>query len=277
MGLLEKGFSRIAPYQFYEYKRRKQSFKWPRGKKFILSLTFDCDYKQDYEAMPELLDELSSYKTKCSFACIGIWVERFPKIHRKVLENGHEIINHTYSHPNNDELSPRKYFNKISRREQIEEIEKMQNICKEVLDYSPVGFRTPHFGNLHGNYVYPLLEKVGFLYSSSAISSSVNSPYKVDGVLELPLTTCPRHYGAAFDSYHGLRLGQHRNDFSEVFWKMCEVESRKGGYVNVYFDPMDVSGSTQFSIILEMASKDKEVWVAKCNEVAELMWDGLER
>ena len=48
-----------------------------------------------------VLDLLTKYKAKATFFCIGKHIETYPDILKSVIEQGHTIGNHTYSHTNN--------------------------------------------------------------------------------------------------------------------------------------------------------------------------------
>ena len=63
-----------------------------------LALTYD-DGPNDSSTLP-LLDVLAKYGVKATFFLIGRHVQSRPAIARRVVEAGHAIGNHTYSHPN---------------------------------------------------------------------------------------------------------------------------------------------------------------------------------
>lgn len=63
-----------------------------------MALTFD-DGPNDPHTM-HLLDVLARHNAKATFFLIGRYVRQRPEIARAVLAAGHEIGNHTYSHPN---------------------------------------------------------------------------------------------------------------------------------------------------------------------------------
>ena len=46
----------------------------------------------------EVLDLLKSYNAKATFFCLGRNVERNPKVYKRILNDGHSVGNHTYSH-----------------------------------------------------------------------------------------------------------------------------------------------------------------------------------
>ena len=101
---------------------RGKNTPW-KEKKSCLTLSFDCDYPQDVEAIPFVLKLLAKYSLKTTFACVGLWIEKYPKEHKMILEYGHEIMNHTYSHPDNELLNPGRKFRTIPRHEKKEEVE----------------------------------------------------------------------------------------------------------------------------------------------------------
>lgn len=67
----------------------------PSEKKKIIAITFDDGPTPYTEKVLELLD---TYNAKATFFCIGKQIETYPEIFKKILEKGHTIGNHTYSH-----------------------------------------------------------------------------------------------------------------------------------------------------------------------------------
>ncbi|MDQ3907533.1 MAG: polysaccharide deacetylase family protein, partial [Acidobacteriota bacterium] len=61
-----------------------------------VALTFDDGPSQDTVAILDLLRERD---LKATFFMIGEAVERLPRVARRVAEEGHELGNHSYSHP----------------------------------------------------------------------------------------------------------------------------------------------------------------------------------
>lgn len=218
-----------------------------KNQKKCATLSFDCDFSKDVEALPKLLDMLSSYNFKVSFACVGKLIEKYPREHAKIIEDGHEIMNHTYTHPWNEELKSYKQFNKLPLKEQRFEIIQCHNVCKELLDYEPVGFRIPHLAVSYTDSIYEILAEIGYKYSSSIIgvkTESFGNPYTVNGITEFPIITCPRHPFQAFDTYHAFRsrITSHKNakEFYDVFEQLINFKN-PNIYINIYFDPQDIA------------------------------------
>ena len=62
-----------------------------------IALTFDDGPNSLYT--PRILDILKKYKVKATFFLIGKNVEAYPKIAKRIADEGHCIGNHSYSHP----------------------------------------------------------------------------------------------------------------------------------------------------------------------------------
>jgi len=211
------------------------------------TISFDCDHSPDIAALPQLLSILSRCHVRATFSCVGKLVELHPVEHSAILEEGHEIMNHTFSHPFNEELNSTNRFDRLSTEAQTEEIVKCHESCKSILRYEPKGFRTPHFAVQHTKAIYDILPKLGYKYSSSTLAVGCTShgmPFKEGEILEFPVSVCPKHPFQAFDTYHAFRsrITKHRNeeDFLNEFAGIVDFCSKRGIYVNFYFDPQDV-------------------------------------
>ena len=67
-----------------------------RGSGKKLYLTFDDGPTP--EVTEEVLNILDRYKAKATFFCLGRNVERHQEIFRSIVDRGHSVGNHTYSH-----------------------------------------------------------------------------------------------------------------------------------------------------------------------------------
>lgn len=269
--------SKICPSYYLKLFYKNNIGKSWNEKKACFSLSFDCDYTKDIVSLPFLIDILSSYSFKVSFACIGKFIEKYPEEHLKIIREGHEIINHTYTHPDNEELNPNQKFNELTLEQQKEEIEKCHDACKNVLNYEPVGFRTPHFGNLHTEDIYSSLKRLGYKYSSSTSAVETPSfglPFKKNEIIEFPLSNCPEHPFAVFDTWHSLNRGNRkhakRGEFYRLFKKLVDIGIDTNSYINLYFDPQDVVNLEEFKLMLDYIEERKEdIWIATYKNIFE--------
>ncbi len=262
------------------YSGYAENLTWPQGKKTFFNLSFDLDLPGDIEVMPWLLDTLAPYPFKASFACIGQWIERAPDVHRRIVDEGHEVLNHTYSHPHSEVFNPRRLVD-MAYDEQREEIERGHDACVRLLHYEPVGFRLPHLEFTPN--VYPILRDLGYRYSSSALMRREKrlTPFLTpEGMWEFPLNQCPRHPSNVFDTYHAFRSPSKlfkvwREDaagFFDSFRRLIALGVQTGAYVNVYFDPVDVRGLSTFKAMLDyVVERQGEVGVGTYSELLAQM------
>lgn len=246
---------RVNPDEFFIKFMDKQSNVFSKPT-YILS--FDFDFESDLKAFPTLLDSLRENNIKAVFAVIGKFVEKYPDIHKRALDEGHEIMNHSYTHPDNPHFAPNRYFNKLSYQEQKDEVYKAHECIYKILGSECIGFRTPHYGNLHTESVYDILKELGYKYSSSTASCAVDgysAPYKHStGVMEIP-TGCSLNYPLAiFDSWNMLRkrnpfIGDDKKFILE-FDQTMKVVSEKKLFLTHYFDPYDIIENDKLNSML---------------------------
>lgn len=63
----------------------------------MASFTVNVSWGEEY--LPEMLKILREEKVKATFFLEGRWVQKNPKLAKMVLEEGHEVGSHAYSHP----------------------------------------------------------------------------------------------------------------------------------------------------------------------------------
>ena len=68
------------------------------GDEHQVALTFDDG--PDPEWTPQVLDILKKANAKAAFFVVGVNAEKYPALVRRIVNEGHEIGNHTYYHPN---------------------------------------------------------------------------------------------------------------------------------------------------------------------------------
>lgn len=138
------------------------------------------------KSIPRILKLLKQNKIKATFFISGSDIENYSSLFKKIIKEKHEIGNHAYSHNHK--------FRKLPKQVIEEEINKTHDLINDKLKVNPVGFRAP-FYNYTKKIIQPLKNK-NYLYDSSVlpfiypIPSSIfkkTRPYKISGILELPL------------------------------------------------------------------------------------------
>jgi peptidoglycan-N-acetylglucosamine deacetylase len=259
MGAVTFTYPEIFLRSIYNGNRKKKLWG---NRKACVTLSFDCDYPEDARSIPNLVKMLNTFEYKASFAVVGHWIEKFPSEHAAILEGGHEIVNHTYSHPDNELLNPGRRFKDISKEEKEKEIVQCHDVCSRILGVAPKGLRIPHFKNLFSEDIYDLLLEVGYTYSTSTWITNTFSrglPFKErHGIVEFPLATCPKHPFTVFDTWHSMtatRLShriKHRGpeSYAKLFRSLIDWAKETGSYLNLYLDPADVAKIGQFPKLL---------------------------
>jgi peptidoglycan-N-acetylglucosamine deacetylase len=98
-----------------------------------IAMTFDDGPSP--ETTPRLLDILKQRNIKATFFMIGQNAQANPTIVQRILAEGHEIGNHSWTHPQ---------LSKLSDDRVTEEITKTQNAIKNACGYTPVLLRPPY-------------------------------------------------------------------------------------------------------------------------------------
>lgn len=112
----------------------------------IVALTFDDGPDPKYTS--QILDILKKYDVPATFFVVGKNAERHPEILKRMVEEGHSVGNHTYSHKSLIPLSRAKTYYEIIEADQV---------IKEIIGYKPVLFRPPR--GLYTQYARKLLKR----------------------------------------------------------------------------------------------------------------------
>ena len=71
------------------------------------------------EVTPWVLRQLRAFNAKATFFCIGDNISKHPEIFNQLIENGHQVGNHTYNHLNGWRTSNIDYCKNIERCDSI--------------------------------------------------------------------------------------------------------------------------------------------------------------
>lgn len=62
-----------------------------------------------------VLDRLAEHQAKATFFCLGKQVEKHPDLYQRILDEGHRVGNHSYSHPNGWKTKSSEYLKDFQR------------------------------------------------------------------------------------------------------------------------------------------------------------------
>lgn len=116
------------------------------------------------KVLPRFLDLFDQLNVPVTFFVVASEVQQNEEaiaLLKRAVQAGHEIANHTYSHP----------YDLCRLPEQVieQEIRRAHDIVGECLNVAPVGFRTP--GYFTSAKVMRVLANMGYLYDSSMFPS----------------------------------------------------------------------------------------------------------
>lgn len=115
----------------------------------VISISFDASWGGDQTM--RILDLLDEYDAKATFFLVGIWVDKYPELVKAIAERGHEIGNHSATHP---------HMTKISEAKMREELRMMSDQLEKLTGTRPTLFRPP-YGD-YNNQVVSLCRSEGY-------------------------------------------------------------------------------------------------------------------
>ncbi|KML33008.1 polysaccharide deacetylase family protein [Rossellomorea marisflavi] len=83
---------------------------------FIINVAWGNEY------IPDILETLKKHQVYATFFLEGRWVKNNPKLAKMIVEAGHEVGNHSYSHPDMKSLQTSKVRDELKRTNDIIEV-----------------------------------------------------------------------------------------------------------------------------------------------------------
>jgi polysaccharide deacetylase family protein (PEP-CTERM system associated) len=123
--------------------------------------------KADWNSLPirverntyRLLELFEKHNVKSTFFTLGWVAEQCPNLIKAIVEQGHELASHGYSHQRATEMSRQEFFS---------DVERSKNLLEDLSGKEVIGYRAPSFSiNDSNTWVYDVLLELGFQYSSS--------------------------------------------------------------------------------------------------------------
>ncbi len=262
---------------------------------FPLFLTFDLDFETmwtardpAYAERPVMMSQgaygwkvgtgrilklLARYGIKATFFAPGLIVEQRPALMQQILEEGHEIAHHSYSH---------RWILTLSEEEEREEMEKGLEAIVRASGQRPRGWRSP--AAEVSPITMPLLVKEGFAYSSNFFDD--DSPYihRVEGkpsrIVELPFRWVLDD--APFFQYSIALPGRTMQAPSALLeaWKLeFDTLYEEERMMMLAMHPQIIGQPSRLKVLeglIEHALAHSDVWIGRCDEIVEDMRPGLE-
>ena len=113
-----------------------------------VALSFDAAWGND--DTETLINILREYDAKATFFVVGAWVDKYPESVKQLSDAGHQVMNHSNTHP---------YMTKLSEQQKIDEIKSCNNKIYNITGKTPTLFRAP-YGD-YDNATIETVEKLG--------------------------------------------------------------------------------------------------------------------
>ena len=114
-----------------------------------ISISFDAAWgSEDFNKIMEILDK---HNVKTTFFMTGEWVEKYPECVKVLAEKGHDLGNHSATHPD---------MTTLTKEKQREQILGVHNAVKELTGYEMELFRPPY--GAYNNEVIRTCYEVGY-------------------------------------------------------------------------------------------------------------------
>jgi len=114
-----------------------------------IAISFDAAWGDEFT--DSILDNLDKYNVKTTFFLVGFWVDKYPDMVKKIHDRGHEIGNHSTTHP---------HMSQLGREGIIKEIKTTEKKIEDITGVRPVLFRPP-FGD-YNNLSIDTLKELGY-------------------------------------------------------------------------------------------------------------------
>ncbi|MBM7624868.1 polysaccharide deacetylase family protein [Sporohalobacter salinus] len=114
-------------------KKTKKIYRKANTNTMQIALTFDDGPDKLYT--PKILKILKKYNVKATFFLLGKQVQKYPQVTKQIINEGHAIGNHTWSHPD---------LTKLNEEEIKEEILATEKEIKEITDRTTNLIRPPY-------------------------------------------------------------------------------------------------------------------------------------
>ena len=99
----------------------------------VLSISFDAAWGS--AQTERILDILDEYDVRTTFFLVGFWSEKYPELVQEIVLRGHEVGNHSATHP---------HMSKLSEAQIKEELKKASDLVEHITGKPTTLFRPPY-------------------------------------------------------------------------------------------------------------------------------------
>ncbi len=121
---------------------------------------------------PQILELLQKYNATATFFCIGKQIEEYPELFKQIVNAGHTIGNHSYSHSNN--------FGFFSTKRVLAELKKTDDLIFDLINKHVKLFRPP-FGVTNPNIAKAIKQSKHHVigWNIRSLDTKIQDPKKI--------------------------------------------------------------------------------------------------
>lgn len=131
-----------------------------------IALTFDVTFERG-DAV-QILDTLRARNVPATFAIVGVWARDNPDLVRRMVDEGHHLINHTWDHPSltgeytgSTIHQPRPG---LTRSQIISQLQRTEDIVRQQVGVELGPYVRPPYGD-HNDFVLSAMADAGYVYN----------------------------------------------------------------------------------------------------------------
>ncbi len=106
-----------------------------------IAISFDAAWGDQYTE--GILDILEKHNVKATFFLVGFWVDKYPDMVKKIHDKGHDVGNHSSTHP---------HMSKLSREQIAQELNTTGDKIQKITGTKSILFRPP-FGDYNNRLI----------------------------------------------------------------------------------------------------------------------------
>jgi len=259
---------------------------------FQVSAFENCIRRSDWDTLPgrveanvdRILARFEDAKISATFFTLGWVAQRYPQMTRRIVDAGHELASHGWSHVR---------VTQMARAAFAEDIRRTKGLLEEIGGSLVSGYRAPSYSIGRDNmWALEILEQEGYRYSSSiypirhdlyGMPEAPRFPFVPENcrrLLEIPVTTV---------EVGGTRLPCGGGGYFRLFpyrvsrWAIRRVNHKCEQPAVFYFHPWEIDPDqpvqqglglkTRFRHYLNLAKMEGRI----CRLVKDLSWDRMDR
>jgi len=232
----------------------------------------------------KILDLFAEHDTKATFFTLGWVAERYPQLIRRMVEEGHELASHGYSHVRVTQQTPEAFRGDVIKTKQL---------LEDISGIEVIGYRAASYSiNKSNMWALDVLGETGHQYSSSiypikhdlyGIPDAPRFAYRPmgeEGILEIPITTL-QVFGKKLPCGGGGFFRLYPYAFSR--WALQHVNKTDGQSGMFYFHPWEIdpdqprqsgiSAKTRFRHYLNLERMEKRLH----SLLQDFTWDRMDK